>query len=168
MLPALKISASFVAVFFAIGCADRQKQAQQPVVEQSSSTGSDTNTSLEADENLDAGSDPLTVGGDVFPLNDGALSNAPIDPSTQGLANSSTLAAGTINHGNNGASGGGINNAAMMQGMMSMMTAAMSGQQPNPAALMGMFGGAIPGAAPQQGGGAIIGQMMPLLMQGIK
>ncbi len=172
MLPTSKISVALVALLCAVGCAGRKSQ-QGPVAEERPA-GSTTSTSTEADENLDygAGYDPFAANGDIFPLSDttnpvGNVSGG-IDPSTQGLQNSQTLAAGSINPGNNGASGGGMNQAALMQGMMGMMTSAMSGQQPNPAALMGMFSGALGGAVPQQQGGAIIQQMMPMVMQGLQ
>lgn len=134
-------------------------------------TKTNANGSQAQDETLDPGSEDIFGGQNqsVYPLDGGAGAtgnvSTTIDPSTQGLQNSSTLAAGSINPGNNGAGGGGgINQAAMMQGMMGLMTSMLSGQQPNPAALMGMFGSAIPGG---QAAGGLVTQLTPLLTQAV-
>lgn len=171
MLTTSKITVALALLLGAAGCAGRKSQ-QGPVAEERAQSTATSTASDESIYDVGGGEDPFAIGGgDVFPLNDATgVGNASgvIDPSTQGLQNSQTLAQGSINPGNNGAGGGSGFNPAMMQGMMGLMTSAMSGQQPNPQALMGLFGSALGGAVPQQQGGAIIQQMMPLVMQGLQ
>lgn len=174
MLQTSKIPVALVAFLCAVGCAGRKSQ-QGPVAPEERQK-SQTSTSTEQDENLAAGGgdslyeyDPLAASGDIFPLSDAtgvAGVSGAIDPATQGLQSSQTLAQGSINPGNNAAGGGGFN-PQMMQGMMGLMSSAMSGQQPNPQALMGMFSSALGSAGGGQGG-AVVQQMMPMIMQGMQ